>query len=130
MRYTNIINNPQPTLNNELHYKTHTLFDTITHAIHTNISAIPTTMNQKTNSIQPVPPRPQSIENRAHGIEKLLLKTQESEDFDSEMNLVKMNTKKYHVFAPMGRFQLESIYLYFPPSWKFKILKTNNYNNQ
>ena len=26
------------------------------------------------------------------------------------------NTKKYHVFAPMGRFQLELIYLYFPPS--------------
>ena len=26
------------------------------------------------------------------------------------------DTKKYHVFAPMGRFQLESIYLYFPPS--------------
>ena len=26
------------------------------------------------------------------------------------------STKKYHVFAPMGRFQLESIYLYFPPS--------------
>ena len=25
-----------------------------------------------------------------------------------------INTKKYHVFAPMGRFQLESIYLYFP----------------
>ena len=24
--------------------------------------------------------------------------------------------KKYHVFAPMGRFQLELIYLYFPPS--------------
>ena len=27
-----------------------------------------------------------------------------------------VNTKKYHVFAAMGRFQLESIYLYFPPS--------------
>ena len=27
-----------------------------------------------------------------------------------------MNTFKYHVFAPMGRFQLETIYLYFPPS--------------
>ena len=27
-----------------------------------------------------------------------------------------INTKKYHVFAPMGRFQLEVIYLYFPPS--------------
>ena len=27
-----------------------------------------------------------------------------------------INTFKYHVFAPMGRFQLESIYLYFPPS--------------
>ena len=26
------------------------------------------------------------------------------------------NTKKYHVFAPMGRFQLELIYLYIPPS--------------
>ena len=26
-----------------------------------------------------------------------------------------INTFKYHVFAPMGRFQLESIYLYFPP---------------
>ena len=30
--------------------------------------------------------------------------------------LSKINTFKYHVFAPMGRFQLESIYLYFPPS--------------
>ena len=29
---------------------------------------------------------------------------------------VGINTFKYHVFAPMGRFQLESIYLYFPPS--------------
>ena len=26
------------------------------------------------------------------------------------------NTFKYHVFAPMGRFQLELVYLYFPPS--------------
>ena len=25
-------------------------------------------------------------------------------------------TKKYHVFAPMGKFQLELIYLYFPSS--------------
>ena len=27
-----------------------------------------------------------------------------------------LDTKTYHVFAPMGRFQLELIYLYFPPS--------------
>ena len=27
------------------------------------------------------------------------------------------NIFKYHVFAPMGRFQLELIYLYFPPSF-------------
>ena len=27
-----------------------------------------------------------------------------------------MNTIKYHVFAPMGRFQLELFYLYFSPS--------------
>ena len=27
-----------------------------------------------------------------------------------------VNTFKYHVFAPMGRFQLELIYLCFPPS--------------
>ena len=36
------------------------------------------------------------------------------------------NIFKYHVFAPMGRFQLELIYLYFyfPPSgrrWKIKV---------
>ena len=29
--------------------------------------------------------------------------------------LLLTDTFKYHVFAPMGRFQLESIYLYFPP---------------
>ena len=29
--------------------------------------------------------------------------------------VIRINTFKYHVFAPMG-FQLESIYLYFPPS--------------
>ena len=29
---------------------------------------------------------------------------------------IDFNTFKYHVFAPMGRFQLESIYLYFPPT--------------
>ena len=28
-----------------------------------------------------------------------------------------INTFKYHVFAPMGRFQLELIYLYFPMSF-------------
>ena len=28
----------------------------------------------------------------------------------------KIITKKYHVFAPMGRFQLETIYIYFPSS--------------
>ena len=28
--------------------------------------------------------------------------------------MIEINTKKYNVFAPMGRFQLESIYLYFP----------------
>ena len=33
-----------------------------------------------------------------------------------EVHIFIIDTKKYHVFAPMGRFQLESIYLYFPPS--------------
>ena len=37
-------------LNDQLHYKTHTHFDTITHASHTNISAIPIPMNQKAKS--------------------------------------------------------------------------------
>ena len=32
-------------LNEQLHYKTHTPFDTITYASHTKISAIPTIMN-------------------------------------------------------------------------------------
>ena len=35
-------------------------------------------------------------------------------------------TKKYHVFAPMGRFQLESIYLYFPPSSQYIIYNIYN----
>ena len=29
------------------------------------------------------------------------------------MLILLYNTFKYHVFAPMGRFQLELIYLYF-----------------
>ena len=29
---------------------------------------------------------------------------------------VNLSILKKYVFAPMGRFQLESIYLYFPPS--------------
>ena len=44
-----------------------------------------------------------------------------------------INTFKYHVFAPMGRFQLESIYLYFPPSSQllyFSVLQAFRcYNN-
>ena len=31
------------------------------------------------------------------------------------------NTFKYHVVAPMGRFQLELIYLYFPPSFHLTV---------
>ena len=53
-------------------------------------------------------------------IEKELKKVA-METVSTSMNLIvhtrsDFNTKKYHVFAPMGRFQLESIYLYFPPS--------------
>ena len=33
-----------------------------------------------------------------------------------------VNTKKYHVFAPIGRFQLELIYLYFPPSSQLMLM--------
>ena len=36
----------------------------------------------------------------------------------------RINTKKYHVFATMGIFQLESIYLYFPPYLYIKIAGT------
>ena len=32
------------------------------------------------------------------------------------------NTFKYRVFAPMGRFQLELIYLYFPPSFHLAVV--------
>ena len=39
-----------------------------------------------------------------------------SSDQDRTVLSFVINTKKkYHVFAPMGRFQLELIYLYFPP---------------
>ena len=37
------------------------------------------------------------------------------EEGRSAFKLLK-GTKKYNVFAPMGRFQLEIIYLHFPPS--------------
>ena len=36
------------------------------------------------------------------------------------------NTFKYHVFAPMGRFQLELFYLYFPPSFHLTGLQDRN----
>ena len=35
---------------------------------------------------------------------------------ENETKHLVINTKKYHVFAPMGIIQLELIYLYFPPS--------------
>ena len=35
----------------------------------------------------------------------------------NERIIISNPTFKYHVFAPMGRFQLELIYLYFPPSF-------------
>ena len=37
-------------------------------------------------------------------------------NFNRASGINHIENKKYHVFAPMGRFQLESIYLYFPPS--------------
>ena len=39
------------------------------------------------------------------------------------------NTFKYHVFAPMGRFQLELIYLYFPPSSHQTVVVSVLYRN-
>jgi hypothetical protein len=69
---TNILNNDQ------IHYKSHTHFDTIKH---TNISAILTAINRKTNFTADSSPGPSDIDNNAHDIEKLLLKTQVSEKF-------------------------------------------------
>ena len=41
--------------------------------------------------------------------------------FDT-LKLISLYTFKYHVFAPMGRFQLELIYLYFPPSFHLTVV--------
>ena len=79
---------PTNKLNDHLHYKTHTLFDTITHASYTNISAIPTTMNRKWTSLQPVPLGPPSSENGTYGTEKLLLKFKWVKILHSEVNLI------------------------------------------
>ena len=65
-----------------LEYSAEAFFDTITHASHTNISVIPTTMSQKTTPSQLVSPGPPSIDNVAHDTEKLLLNTQVGEDFE------------------------------------------------
>ena len=40
---------PTNILNDQTHYKSHTLFDTIKHSSHNNISVNPTTMNRKIN---------------------------------------------------------------------------------
>jgi hypothetical protein len=50
--YKHYKQSPTNILNDLLHYKTHTFFDTITHihSSHINISAIPTPMNQKVNA--------------------------------------------------------------------------------
>ena len=42
----------------------------------------------RTRTLQPVLPGPSSIENGAHDIEKLLLKTQAEQVLDSEVNLL------------------------------------------
>ena len=65
-------------LNDQLQYKTHTLFNIIIHASHTNISAIPTPMNWKANTIAA---SSTWTDNVAHDTRKLLLNTQGSEDF-------------------------------------------------
>ena len=43
-------------------------------------------------------------------------------DFNSFYNI---NTFKYHVFEPMGRFQLELVYLYFPPSFHLTVVSVD-----
>jgi hypothetical protein len=55
-------------LNNQLHYKIHTFFNMVSHASHTNISDIPTTINRKKNSIA-VPLGLPSINNGPYGTE-------------------------------------------------------------
>ena len=44
--YKHYKQSPTNILNDQIHYKTHTFFDTIKHSSHNNISAIPTTMKR------------------------------------------------------------------------------------
>ena len=45
-----------------------------------------------------------------------------------KLHMFLINTKKYHVFEPMGRFQLESIYLYWT-DWETKsVERCHKYN--
>ena len=44
--YKHYKQSPTNILNDQIHYKSHTLFDTIKHSSHNNISAIPTTTNR------------------------------------------------------------------------------------
>ena len=52
-------------------------------------------------------------ESQKHHFRTRKGKIKEHGGFDNKSMV--FNTFKYHVFAPMGRFQLELIYLYFPP---------------
>ena len=49
--YKHYKQSPTNVLNDHLHYKTHTLFETIIHASHTNIATIPISRNWKVNTI-------------------------------------------------------------------------------
>ena len=83
MIFKSIVNykqSPTNILNDQLYYRAH-IFDIITHGSHTNISVIPTPMNWKTIPITASLSGPPSINNGAHGNEKLLLNTQVSEDY-------------------------------------------------
>ena len=71
----------------------------------------------KWTSSQPVPLGPPSTENDAHGIEKLLLKTQVSEKFlHSEVNLIiQYNLNK--IFFPSWKIG-EERWMKRSPKWK------------
>jgi hypothetical protein len=78
--YKHYKQSPTNILNYQLHYKTHILFGTITHASHINTSTIPTTMSQKTNPITANSTGIVKNCHDTHDTKKLLLNTWVSED--------------------------------------------------
>ena len=104
----------------------HTLWHNHTHTNHTNIFAIPTRKKWITNFIAASSPGPPSYENGAHDTEKLLLKTQVSEDFaewSESNNVIYYSVKSKTIILPVVLYRCEAWSLTLREEWRLRVFE-------